>query len=64
LAVLFGNKEYCEYFMQEIEKIDPEDKPLEDQASYSNESSTQLSTQILVPLIADDVYSISYFFFF
>jgi hypothetical protein len=59
LEVLFGNKEYCEDFMQEIEKIDPEEKPSEDQASYSEESSTQVSAQILVPLIADDVYSIS-----
>jgi hypothetical protein len=59
LEVLFGNKEYCENFMQEIEKIDPEEKPSEDQASYSEESSTQVSAQILVPLIADDVYSIS-----
>jgi hypothetical protein len=45
--------------MQEIEKIDPEEKPSEDQASYSEESSTQVSAQIFVPLIADDVYSIS-----
>jgi hypothetical protein len=63
LEVLFGNKEYCEDFMQEIEKIDPEEKPSEDQASYSEESSTQVSAQICIPLIADDVYSISDLFF-
>jgi hypothetical protein len=34
LEVLFGNKEDCEYFMQEVEKIEPEEKPSEDQASY------------------------------
>jgi hypothetical protein len=45
--------------MQEIEKISPEEKPSEDQASYSEESSTQVYAQILVPLIAYDVYSIS-----
>jgi hypothetical protein len=58
LEVLFGNKEYCEYFMQEIEKIDPYEKPSENQASYSEESSTQVFAQICIPLIADDVYSI------
>jgi hypothetical protein len=36
-----------------------EEKPSEDQASYSEESSTQVSAQICIPLIADDVYSIS-----
>jgi hypothetical protein len=64
LEVLFRNKEYFEYCMQEIEKIEPEEKPSEDQASYFEESSTQVSAQILVPLIADDVYSILDFFFF
>jgi hypothetical protein len=44
--------------MQEIEKIDLEEKPSEDQASYYEESSTQVYVQIFVPLIADDVYSI------
>jgi hypothetical protein len=55
---------YCEYFMQEVEQINPEEKPLEDQASYSEESSTQVSTEICIPLIEDDVYSISIFIFF
>ena len=43
--------------------IDLEDKPLEDQDYYYEESSTQVSAQIFVPLIADDVYSISDLFF-
>jgi hypothetical protein len=59
LEVLFGNKEDFEYCMQGIGKIDPEEKPSKDQTSYSEESSTQVSAQILVPLIANDVYSIS-----
>jgi hypothetical protein len=62
LEVLFGNKEYCEYFMQEVEQIEPEKKPSEDQASYTEESSTQMCTEICIPLIEDDVYSISYLF--
>jgi hypothetical protein len=49
--------------MQEIQKIDPEEKPSEDQASYFEESSTQVFAQICVPLIAYDVYSISGLFF-
>jgi hypothetical protein len=63
LEVLFGNKEDCEDCMQEIGKIEPEEKPSEDQASYSEESSTQVSAQICFPLIADDVYSILDLFF-
>jgi hypothetical protein len=59
LEVLFGNKKYCEDFMQEVEQIEPEEKSSEDQASYSEESSTQVSTEICIPLIEDDVYSIS-----
>jgi hypothetical protein len=59
LEVLFGNKEYCEDFMQGIGKIEPAEKPSEDQASYSEESSTQVFAQICIPLIEDDVYSIS-----
>ena len=27
LEVLFGNKEYCEYFMQAVKQIEPEEKP-------------------------------------
>jgi hypothetical protein len=42
LEVLFGNKEYCEDFMQEVEQIDPEENPSEDQASYYEESSTKV----------------------
>jgi ppGpp synthetase/RelA/SpoT-type nucleotidyltranferase len=42
LEVLFGNKEYCEDFMQEVEQIEPEEKPSEDQASYYEESSTNV----------------------
>jgi hypothetical protein len=58
LEVLFENKEDCEYFLQEVEQIDPEEKPSEDQASYYEESSTKVFAQICVPLIEDDVYSI------
>jgi hypothetical protein len=63
LEVLFGNKEDCEDFMQEVEHIEPEEKPLEDQTFYSEESSTQVFTQICIPLIEDDAYSILDFFF-
>jgi hypothetical protein len=48
--------------MQEVEQIEPEEKPSEDQASYYEESSTNVFAQICTPLIEDDVYSISYFF--
>jgi len=57
--VLFGNKEYCEDFMQEVEQIEPEEKPSEDQTSYYEESSTKVFVEICIPLIEDDVYSIS-----
>jgi hypothetical protein len=63
LEVLFKNKEYCEDFMQEVGNIDPKEKPSETQASYYEKSFTQVSTQICIPLIADDVYSIFLFFF-
>jgi hypothetical protein len=59
LEVLFGNKEDCEDCMQGIGKIEPEEKPSEDQASYYEESSTKVFAQICIPLIEDDVYSIS-----
>jgi hypothetical protein len=49
--------------MQEFEQIYLEEKPSEDQASYSEESSTQVSTKICIPLIEYDVYSISYLFY-
>jgi hypothetical protein len=45
--------------MLEVEQIEPEEKSSEDQTSYSEESSTQVSTEICIPLIEDDVYSIS-----
>jgi hypothetical protein len=59
LEVLFGNKEYCEYFMQEVKQTEPEEKPLEDQVSYYEESSTKAFAEIGIPIIEDDVYSIS-----
>jgi hypothetical protein len=59
LEVLFGNKEYFEDFMQEVKKIEPEENPLEDQASYYEESSTKVFAEICIPLIEYDVYSIS-----
>jgi hypothetical protein len=59
LEVLFENKEDCEDFMQEVEEIEPEEKPSEDQASYYEESSTKVFAQVCIPLIEDDVYSIS-----
>jgi hypothetical protein len=37
LEVLFGNKEDSKDCMQGIGKIDPEEKPSEDQASYSED---------------------------
>jgi hypothetical protein len=49
--------------MQGIGKIDPGEKSSEDQASYYEESSTKVFAQICIPLIEDDVYSISEFFF-
>jgi hypothetical protein len=45
--------------MQEVEQIEPEEKPSEDQASYYEESSTKVFAEICIPLIEDDVYSIS-----
>jgi hypothetical protein len=62
LEVLFGNKEDCEDFMQEVDQIESEEKPSEDQVSYYEESSTKVFAQICIPLIEDDVYSISYLF--
>ena len=50
LEVLFGNKEEC--MQNDVEK------PREDKASQFEEPSTQVSTQIFVPFIEDDVYSI------
>jgi hypothetical protein len=59
LEVRFGNKEYFEYFMQEVEQIEQEEKPSEDQVSYYEESSTNIFAEISIPIIEDDVYSIS-----
>ena len=47
--------------MQEVEQIEPEEKPSEDQTFYSEESSTQVFAQSCIPLIEDDIYFISYF---
>jgi hypothetical protein len=60
LEVLFGNKED---YMQNFDKIEKVENPLEDQSSQFEEPSTQVSTQICIPLIADDVCSILDFFF-
>jgi hypothetical protein len=49
--------------MQEVEQIEPEEKPSEDQASYYEESSTNVFAKICIPLIEDDVYSILYLFY-
>jgi hypothetical protein len=59
---MFGNKEDCEDCMQGIGKIEPEEKLSKDQASYFEESSTQVFAQICILLIEDDVYSISNLF--
>jgi hypothetical protein len=61
LEVLFGNKEEC---MQNVDNIENVEKSLEDKSSQFEESSTQVSTKICIPLIEDHVYSISDFFFF
>jgi hypothetical protein len=58
LEIIFGNKEYCEYCMQGTGKIEPKEKPSEDQASYSKESSTKVFAQVCIPLIEDDIYFI------
>jgi hypothetical protein len=49
--------------MQEVKQIDLEEKPSEDQVSYYEESSTKVFTEICIPLIEDDVYSISDLFY-
>jgi hypothetical protein len=54
--VLFWNKEEC---MQNVDKIENVENPLEDKSSQFEEPSTQVSTEICIPLIEDDVYSIS-----
>ena len=45
--------------MQEVEQIDLEEKPSEDQVSYYEVSSTNIFAKISIPIIEDDVYSIS-----
>jgi hypothetical protein len=45
--------------MQKVDKIEPVENPLEDQSSQFEEPSTQVSAQLFVPFIEDDVYSIS-----
>jgi hypothetical protein len=63
LEVLFGNKEDCEYFMQGIGKIENVENPLEDKSSQFEEPSTKVFAEICIPIIEDDVYSISDLFF-
>jgi hypothetical protein len=41
--------------MQEVEHIEPEEKPSEDQASYYEQSSTKVFAEICISLIEDDV---------
>jgi hypothetical protein len=60
LEALFGNKEEC---MQNVDKIENVEKPLEDKSSQFEEPSTHISTKNCIPLIEDDVYSILDFFF-
>jgi hypothetical protein len=50
--------------MQEVEQIEPKEKPSEDQTFYSEEYSTQVFAQIFIPLIKYDVYSILYIYIF
>ena len=60
LEVLFENNEEC---MQNVDKIENVEKPLKDKSSQFEEPSTQVFAEICIPLIEDDVYSISYLFF-
>jgi hypothetical protein len=45
--------------MQEVEQIEPEENPSEYQASYYEESATNVFAEISILIIEDDVYSIS-----
>jgi hypothetical protein len=45
--------------MQEVEQIKLEENPSEDQVSYYEEPFTKVFAEICIPLIEDDVYSIS-----
>jgi hypothetical protein len=56
LKFLFGNKEE---FMQNVDKIENVENPLEDKSAQFEEPSTQVSTIFFIPLIEYDVYSIS-----
>jgi hypothetical protein len=56
LKVLFGNKKEC---MQNVDKIENVENPLKDKSSQFEEPSTQVFAEICIPLIEDDVYSIS-----
>jgi hypothetical protein len=60
LEVLFGNKEE---FMQNVEKIENVEKTLKDKSSQFEEPSTQVFVEIIIPIIEDDVYSISDLFY-
>jgi hypothetical protein len=44
--------------MKNINKMEPTENILEDQASLFEEPSTQVYAQLFVPFIGDDVYSI------
>jgi hypothetical protein len=48
--------------MREVKQIELEEKPSKDQVSYYEECSTKVFVEICIPLIEDDVYSISDFF--
>jgi hypothetical protein len=41
--------------MQEVEQIEPEEKPSEDQTFYSKDYFTKVFAKICIPLIEDDV---------
>ena len=45
--------------MKNVDKIENVEKPLEEKSSQFEELSTQVSAKICIPLIEDDVYSIS-----
>jgi hypothetical protein len=62
LEVLFGNKEDREYFMEGIGKIENVEKPLEDKSSQFEDISINIFVENSIPIIEDDVYSISYLF--
>jgi hypothetical protein len=48
--------------MEGIGKRENVEKPLEDKSSQFEEPSTKFFVEISIPIIEDDVYSISYLF--